>query len=626
MASGAALGAARSTGTARKTAARARARARARALSARALLLAAALAAGPARGGWVDPDTVEEDKKLKSFVDGRELELIMSDEFNVDGRSFRDGHDPIWTALDHSDDDMSSSGGGSLQFYNSTHATTHNGTLDLYTSAESTKWRGFNPYQRSYQTLEKPFKSAMLQTWNKFCFTGGVVELSARLPGRSHIQGLWPAFWMLGNLGRATYEKSTNLVWPWSYPQCDRRLQDAQEISGCAETDHFALHRRQGRGATEIDIIEAMPGRDLKNLPNTDTKRPYVSTSLQIAPGVSGLRPQNGAKPGGMQTWYEGLEYGRNSSMNVYFYGTLMQPTSKFEVAGRTKSQAYQTDAISAISGVTPSHFDALHKYRLEWQPGKEGYLKWYIDDDLMHSIDGKSLGLMGSEIPREPSYLIVNTAVSSTWGFPMPCPSGCDCSCFDCKREECLCAMPEGFCDSVERGDAHFLLDYVRVYQDRKDPLHSETCDPEGYPTRRFIDAHASRYIGPNDKLHWGKALRPVQRGGGSCHQDADCGNGACVAPSPLQALRRLSLSRVCACAPGRTGPRCRSFDAKDDVEEPVDVFDLSPTGFFLPGFLSLFALAAALAAGALVVIAARDAKRSRGDGRRAVDRGARD
>ena len=68
----------------------------------------------------------------------------------------------------------------------------------------------------------------MLQSWNKFCLTGGVVEMSAKFPGRpvgglerlrmddlklfgarnarnrpcfKDIPGLWPAFWLLGNLG-----------------------------------------------------------------------------------------------------------------------------------------------------------------------------------------------------------------------------------------------------------------------------------------------------------------------------------------------------------------------------------------------------------------------------------------
>ena len=40
---------------------------------------------------------------------------VMSDEFNTPNRTFTDGHDPVWTALDKPDDDSSSAGGGSPQ-------------------------------------------------------------------------------------------------------------------------------------------------------------------------------------------------------------------------------------------------------------------------------------------------------------------------------------------------------------------------------------------------------------------------------------------------------------------------------------------------------------------------------
>ena len=40
----------------------------------------------------------------------------------------------------------------------------------------------------------------MIQGWNKFCFTGGIIEMSAQLPGKWNIGGLWPAMWLLGML------------------------------------------------------------------------------------------------------------------------------------------------------------------------------------------------------------------------------------------------------------------------------------------------------------------------------------------------------------------------------------------------------------------------------------------
>ena len=47
--------------------------------------------------------------------------------------------------------------------------------------------------------------------------------------------------------------------------------------------------------------------------------------------------------------------------------------------------------------------------------------------------------------LPPSLRYLLLNTAISSTWGFPQPCPDGCACDCYDCRKEECACAIPAG-------------------------------------------------------------------------------------------------------------------------------------------------------------------------------------
>ncbi len=102
------------------------------------------------------------------------------------------------------------------------------GYLNITTTSEATKWKGFNPFTKKYEIFEKEFRGGMVNSWNKFCFSGGVVEVRLRLPGKSDVSGLWPAFWLMGNLGRATYEHSTNMMWPWSYNRCDRDRQEAQ--------------------------------------------------------------------------------------------------------------------------------------------------------------------------------------------------------------------------------------------------------------------------------------------------------------------------------------------------------------------------------------------------------------
>lgn len=208
----------------------------------------------------------------------------MSDEFNVDGRTFKDGHDPMWTALDKSDDDASEAGGGSLQFYNSSSVTTENGFLKISTTLGKTKWNRFDHIKQTWKHEQTNFTSGMVQSWEKFCFTGGIVEIDVIFPGDPYIGGLWPAVWMLGNLGRATYEASTNNIWPWSYDTCDRELQDAQAISACNRENHFGMKPFQGRGATEIDIVEVMTGYSKDPLPATHPPLnfPYGDLTLQV--------------------------------------------------------------------------------------------------------------------------------------------------------------------------------------------------------------------------------------------------------------------------------------------------------------------------------------------------------
>lgn len=47
----------------------------------------------------IDPDTPESAMR-KTGYDGNEWVLVFSDEFNVEGRTFYEGDDPFWTAMD----------------------------------------------------------------------------------------------------------------------------------------------------------------------------------------------------------------------------------------------------------------------------------------------------------------------------------------------------------------------------------------------------------------------------------------------------------------------------------------------------------------------------------------------
>merc|ERR1719230_1421222 len=105
--------------------------------------------------GWVDPDTKKQDRITKSFYTGKQFEVVMSDEFEVEGRSFADGHDPMWCAMDKSDDDQTSTGQKSLQYYNSSMVTTKDGKMIISTNTEDTVWREFNTYKDAYETMHR---------------------------------------------------------------------------------------------------------------------------------------------------------------------------------------------------------------------------------------------------------------------------------------------------------------------------------------------------------------------------------------------------------------------------------------------------------------------------------------
>jgi beta-glucan synthesis-associated protein KRE6 len=156
-----------------------------------------------AESPWIDPDTPEGDRKIVSLplllyrndVE-REFDLVFSDEFNLDGRTMNDGRDPRWTAL-HSDDLTNNP----LHWYSHDAVKTTNGVLNItldvhpetftYTDHTSKEIKSKATHRKINVTKE--FRSGMLQSWNKFCFVGGIIEMSAKLPGDPHTGGLWPA-------------------------------------------------------------------------------------------------------------------------------------------------------------------------------------------------------------------------------------------------------------------------------------------------------------------------------------------------------------------------------------------------------------------------------------------------
>ena len=325
--------------------------------------------------------------KQEDTNDERQYHLIMSDEFNIDGRSFADGHDPKWTALDKNDYTN-----GALHYYSPDNVKTVDGDLLIKTEAKHTDFVGFDNEEFKNKVSTKNFKSGMLQTWNKFCFTGGIIEAEIQIPGKAEIGGLWPAFWLLGNMARHTYVGSTNHIWPWSSNVCTPLSKDAQRINGCMKAQHYGLHKGVGRGAPEIDIFEVQSGKTKANTDiflESSVGQPFLSASYQVAPGRPNNRPGGGWWPGPGQ-WYNGLTGGANTSLNIFFYGDYNH------FRGDPDIKDYWSDAVSFNHQLQDTHFERKHKYRLEWElpeeDGHDGYIRWFIDDHFVLQINGTGI------------------------------------------------------------------------------------------------------------------------------------------------------------------------------------------------------------------------------------------
>ncbi|GMF58659.1 unnamed protein product [Phytophthora fragariaefolia] len=280
---------------------------------------------------WVDPDTPD-DRYVYTSSRGRRWDLVMSDEFNVANRSFRAGDDHMWTSLEKPD-----GVNGALELYSHNMTSTKcddDGTCYFYikTVDEVNVIHVYNMYTHppSFQDVYFFYRGAMVQSWNKFCYQGGMLEVRAQLPGATTAES---GIWMLGNLGRAIFSASTNRMWPFSYDRCDADVFDPsfQRISACDDNPGYGLNPNQGRGAPEIDVLE---GGGLA-----------ISSSLQIAPGMPDdyrlfpvdtstgdfsycLYSYNCNTPGanyidvptsyykkerGHKSWYQGLRYGANN-------------------------------------------------------------------------------------------------------------------------------------------------------------------------------------------------------------------------------------------------------------------------------------------------------------------------
>lgn len=394
------------------------------------------------RTGLIDPDTPSS-AKSRTGDNGKTQKLVFSDEFNEEGRTFYDGDDPYFQAMDFwygvTQD---------LEWYDPDAASTSGGTLNLRFDA--------------FQNHNLNYRSGMLQSWNKLCFKGGYLEASISLPGRGNTVGYWPGFWAMGNLGRPGYAATTDGMWPYSYhDKCDPGITPNQSdpdglnalpgmrLPACTCVDGDHPNPGVSRSAPEIDAIEAQVGY---LSPPLGAATGGASQSFQVAPFDVFWQPQ--------VPWMEIYDHSI-TGLNPYQGGVYQQ-------------------AISSVTWLNNDWYDgnAYQTYAFEYEPGGSGYITWYVGDQKTWKVTGNSVGPNGNigqrVIPEEPMAIIMNFGMST--GF-----------------------STVNFTGLADTMPATMRIDYIRIYQDDDGEM---TCDPVGYPTTEYIANHPKPYANPNVTL----------------------------------------------------------------------------------------------------------------------------
>lgn len=390
------------------------------------------------RTNLVDPDTPSE-YYYKESRKGDKWKLVFSDEFAAEGRTFYPGDDQFFTAAD-----LNYAATKDLEWYDPDAATTAKGTLNL--RMDAFKNRGCF------------YRSGMLQSWNKLCFTQGYIEFSARLPNYGNVPGLWPGLWTMGNLGRPGYMASTEGVWPYTYEECDAGITanqsspdgisylPGQKLNSCTCKGESHPNPGVGRGAPEIDAIEAE---------FDSSNRGVASQSMQVAPFDIWYMPD-----------YNFMQIHNKSvtTVNTYAGGPIQQAVSATTTLNYTWYEF----------GVADSNRQ-YQRYGFEYLNDDDtGYLTFYVGEDPTMTIHNYALGPNGNigrrYISKEPMSMVMNLGISNSWAY-IDWPS---------------INFP-----------VTFSIDYVRIYQP-EDSINL-TCDPDDFPTYDYIQDHLNAYLNVN-------------------------------------------------------------------------------------------------------------------------------
>ncbi|ODN76410.1 glucosidase [Cryptococcus wingfieldii CBS 7118] len=418
------------------------------------------------------PKMIDDDTPSWAYTreghDGGEWQLVFSDEFEKEGRTFFEGDDPFFTAVD-----IHYWATGDFEWLDPSAVTTKDGHLVMTMTQEPIH--------------DLNFKSGMVQSWNKLCFNkNAFIEVSASFPGVSDIGGFWPGIWTMGNLGRPGYGASTQGLWPYSYDSCDVGILENQTYTNgtgptaalntgsnsgqlsvlpgmrtpsctCEGEDHPGPNVRVGRAAPEIDIIEAQ-------IVIVDGVG-QVSQSLQLAPFDDYYQYDNTS----VEQYNTSI-----TSFNSYLGGTYQQAASSLTTV--PSSIYYNQDDVEGYEGESGQFAMFGLEYQAFPDERDRGYITWYSDNKTSWTVyadaikENTKTEVGRRIIPEEPMALIFNLHMSNNF---------------------------QNVDFSNLKWPNYHRIDYVRVYQ--KADRISVTCDPEDYPTADYIANHLNVYSNPN-------------------------------------------------------------------------------------------------------------------------------
>ncbi|KAF9462095.1 beta-glucan synthesis-associated protein-domain-containing protein [Collybia nuda] len=414
----------------------------------------------PGNRGLIDLDTPQSAYTKVSYTDPKKtLQLVFSDEFNTDGRSFYPGDDPYWEAVD-----LHYWATNNIEWYDPGAVATKDGNLEVTLSRKKT------------HGLE--YEGGMVTSWNKFCFTGGLIEASVMLPGANNIAGLWPAIWTLGNLGRAGYGASLDGLWPYTYDECDVGTVANQTLNGVPATSTINGDGQHG-GA-----LSFLPGQRLSRCtcPGEAHPGPMHSDGTYVgrsAPEIDIFEAQVAGVPltGHVS---QSSQFAPFNDRYIWFNDTMIITDPSKTAINAYRGAAYQ----QSTSGLSHTNQDCYEletgcftDYGFEYKPGfDDAYVTWISQGQADWTLLSSGVAadpiaqISARPIPQEPMYIIMNLGMSENFG--------------DVDLEHLT--FP-----------TKMKVDWIRVYQPQ-DAINIG-CDPKEFPTKAYIEHYLPAYTNPN-------------------------------------------------------------------------------------------------------------------------------